>query len=133
MAQAMSMLHERDPRDELWEGVSEFLGQIEPLGSGVVVAIYVRPEKLKSGLILSRAHTPNEDLYQGKVGLVLKLGPIAFLEDDSHRFGERTPRPGDWIVSSVGETFAFTLGKVPCRIVEDVSVRAIVDQPDIVL
>ena len=131
MAQAIAMLHKVDPRLELQRSVDSLVNLIIPLGAGVLVAIYIPPEKTVGGIILTD-NTRGEGNYQGKVGLVLRLGPIAFQEDTTHRFGDAVPRVGDWVVFSVGETFSFELGKQRCRIVEDVSVRAIIDQPDIV-
>jgi co-chaperonin GroES (HSP10) len=131
MAQAIAMLHKVDPRLELQRSVDGLVNLITPLGAGVLVAIYIPPEKTIGGIILTD-NTRGEGNYQGKVGLVLRLGPIAFQEDTTHRFGDAVPKAGDWVVFSVGETFSFELGKQRCRIVEDVSVRAIIDQPDIV-
>jgi co-chaperonin GroES (HSP10) len=131
MAQAIAMLHKADPRSELQDKVDKLVGLIQPLGTGVMVAVYKRPARTAGGIILTDK-TKDEDDYQGKVGLVLKLGPIAFEDDATHRFGDAVPKPGDWIVYNVGETFSFELGSQRCRIIEDVSVRAIIDQPDIV-
>lgn len=131
MAQALLMVHDRDPKDVLLDELKDYLDLVQPVGAGVMVAVYQRPEKTVGNILLPDKYR-GEDVYQGKVGLVLAMGPIAFSEDASHRFGERIPQVGDWIVYSVGETFSFELGKVRCRMVEDVSVRAIVQQPDII-
>ena len=131
MAQAIVMLHERDPKLELQRSVDELVNLVHPLGSGVLVAIYRRPEKTAGGIIMTDT-SRGEDDYQGKVGLVMRLGPQAFQDDETHHFMPPIPKEGDWIVFSVGETFSFELGKQRCRIVEDVAVRAVVDQPDIV-
>ena len=46
---------------------------VEVFGNQVLVAIYQRPNKTASGIYLSDG-VRAEDQYQGKVGLVLKLG-----------------------------------------------------------
>jgi hypothetical protein len=49
------------------------LSQVQIAQNEVLVAIYIRPEKSAGGILL----TPNyrkEDNYQGKVGLVVKIG-----------------------------------------------------------
>ena len=127
----MDMLHTLDPAESLLDELDGRQDAIKPLGSGVLVAVYVRPNKTKGGILLTDK-SQDEDKFQGKVGLVLKLGPIAFVDDDTHRFGEDIPQPGDWVVYNVGETFAFNMGDVRCRIVEDVAVRAITSRPDMV-
>ena len=69
---AVAMLHDADPRQTLLDKVGELSG-VEVFGGDILVAIYKRPEKTKSGLILVDS-TRGEDVHQGKVGLVLKIG-----------------------------------------------------------
>jgi co-chaperonin GroES (HSP10) len=129
MAHTISMVHDADPKEAIWNDVGRHVGAMRVMGARILVAVYVPPEKTKSGLYLT-SKSRDEANYQGKVGLVLKLGPLAFQEDPTHRFGPDTPKPGDWVVFSVGETFAFELGERRCRCVEDVDVQMIVQQPD---
>jgi len=133
--QALKMVHTVDPAEEIRAEVQSYIEEIEVLGSQVLVAAYIRPEKTVGGIILP--DTPNsaraEDEFQGKVGLVLKSGPIAFKDDDTHKFGDRIPQPGDWVLYRVGDTFPLKIGKRHCRFVEDVSIKAILKRPDSVL
>lgn len=129
MSRAWPMVHETDPKVAILADVDPHTGDIAVLGARLLVAVYVRPERTKGSIILSD-NTRDEDRYQGKVGLVLRLGPIAFQDDATHRFGAVVPRIGDWIVFSVGDTFAFDLGERRCRTVEDVDVHLIVQSPD---
>src|SRR6185437_9261531 len=98
----MLMALTKDPREEIREELKDVLHKVEPLGAQVLVAVFERPEKTAGGLILTEK-TRKEDGYQGKVGLVLKAGPIAFDEDDQHRFGDRIPQEDDWVLFSVGD------------------------------
>lgn len=133
MTKALVMMHDTDPREDLLAKVGGLVDHVVPLGSNVMVAIYERPAKTKFGILLpENVGARKEDEHQGKVGLVLRLGPIAFKEDERHSFGALLPKHGDWIVYSVSETFSFMLGDIKIRMVEDVAVKAIVDQPDIV-
>ena len=132
MAQAMLMAHEADPRAEIMDQVNQHLEDIEVMGASVLMAVYTRPDRTKSGIFLTDK-TKDEDRYQGKVGLVLKVGPIAFQDDDTHRFGDFVPTVGDWVLINIGETFPFEMGERRCRIVEDVNVKAILRRPDIAL
>lgn len=65
----------------------------EPTGWHVLCLMYVRPERTKGGIILTH-DTRREDVTQGRVGLVLQLGPEAF--SDQEKFPE-----GPWC--EVGE------------------------------
>jgi hypothetical protein len=70
----------------------------------ILTAVYMRPAKYgKSGLLTVR-ETQREDVYQGKVSLVLKVGPSAF------KGRNQDINVGDWIVS-------------PVRLCEQISIR----------
>ncbi len=128
---ALKMVHERDPKEALMEAAGPFAAKLTPIGARVLVATYIRPEKTTSGIILTDKYR-QEDEYQGKVGLILKMGPLAFTEDDSHQWGGVVPKVGDWVVMNIGDTRRLTMGDNPCRFIEDVSVQAITTDPDAV-
>jgi co-chaperonin GroES (HSP10) len=129
------MLHDADPRQTLLDKVGELSG-VEVFGGDILVAIYKRPEKTKSGLILVDS-TRGEDVHQGKVGLVLKLGPTCFVDEDGNKF--RDIDVGDWVVFRPSDGWRATLNTqktntsedlVDCRIVSDLSIRLRVTDPD---
>lgn len=129
---AVAMVHDVDPKTAIMEKLAPLVADIEPLGARVLVAQYVRPQKTVSGLYLPDK-TRDEDIYQGKVGIVLKLGPLAFVDDEQHHWGDSKPRVGDWVMYRVGDAWPFIVGDHTCRHVEDVSIQAIVGRPDTVL
>lgn len=133
---AVAMLHEIDPRVAINNRVGD-ISEIEVFGNDVLVAIYKRPTKTKSGIILTD-NTLGEDVHQGKVGLVLKMGPTAYLDEDGNKF--RDIKEGDWVVFRPSDGWRVTLNTlqgtyskddtVDCRIVSDISVRSRVQDPD---
>ena len=133
---ALAMWHDTDPKQAILDRVGDLSG-IEVFGSDVLVAIYRRPEKTKSGIILADT-TRSEDRWQSKCFLVLKLGPTAYMDDDGNRF--RDIKEGDWIVFRPSDGWRVTLNTlqgnyskediVDCRIVSDASVRMRVFDPD---
>lgn len=136
----LRVVHETDPKQVILDDLGGDEKLIRVLGADVLVCVYERPHKTKSGLILTDK-VRQEDRYQGKVGLVLSLGPLAFVDDDKHQFGDGKPKAGDWVMFRVGDTFGFEIGNTNygetgnsrlCRLVEDVKIEAILDQPDIV-
>lgn len=129
MAHAIPMVHDADPRIAISEECAPFMAGLTVLGARVLVGVYVPPEVTKSGIIMP-GKTRDESNYQGKVGLVLALGPIAFEDDPTHRFGAIKPQVGDWIVFNVGDTFAMEFGKRRARNIEDVDVHMIITDPD---
>lgn len=130
--QAIEMLHPTDPKEEIRAAVADQLAEIEVMGARIMVAVYQRPEKTKGGVFLTQ-DSRNEDRYQGKVGLILAMGPLAFSEDATHQWGDTKPQIGDWVAFRVGDTHPFLLGDRTCRLVEDVYVQMILDRPDVIL
>ena len=130
-ARALQMVHDRDPKDVLLEQAGPFAEKLTPIGARVLVATYIRPRKLASGLELPDKYI-QEDEYQGKVGLVIKMGALAFTEDEGHQWGNVVPKVGDWVLMNIGDTKRLSVGKNTCRFIEDVNVQAILTDPDAV-
>jgi hypothetical protein len=76
------------------------IGDLEVFGQQVIVAVYIRPNFTAGGLIAG-TKMQKEDIYQGKVVLILKCGPDAFQGDESYAkamFGDAPPPTvGDWV------------------------------------
>jgi hypothetical protein len=70
------MEHAVDPKEELLASLGD-ISDIEIFNNQVLLAIYIRPEKTKSGIILTDKYR-DEDKFQSKAALVIKKGPIAF-------------------------------------------------------
>lgn len=130
MSTALKMAHARDPREDIHDKLGKRIANIKVMGARVLVGTYVRPEKTAGGIILTDK-SRDEDKYQGKVGLVLKMGPLAFTEDDTHKFPDK-PKVGDWVLFRVGDTWPLLIGDQDCRFVDDVAVQSIVPGPDMV-
>lgn len=116
---------------EAARALTEQLGDVESfdvLHNCLLVAIYHRPETTKGGIVLPES-VRKEDAYQSKVGLIVKKGPLAFREDARTDFGGKNPEIGEWAVFKVGDGWAIGINGVPCRIVQDVNIRATVTDP----
>jgi len=94
-----------------------------------VVAVYIRPQKTKSGIILTDK-TTDEDRFQSKVGLILKQGPTAFDDPSGVWFSEMDVSEGDWVVFRPNDGWSITVNNVLCRMIEDVNVKGRIDHPD---
>jgi co-chaperonin GroES (HSP10) len=140
MAQPLQLLHSRDPGEEIVADSSAILNGFRIRPTDVLLVMYQR-EKIQGdkrtagGIFIpdNGAGTLREDAYQGKVGVVMKVGSIAFTTDDDHNWGDFVPKPGDWVVVNVGDTFSFDLPNGRrARVVDENLVRAIIPQPDLV-
>lgn len=125
----MLMAHEEDPSAKLLEELGD-LSQVELFHNQVLLAVYIRPTKTKSGLYLTDKHT-DEDRYQSKVGLLVKKGPLAF-EQDGNWFSGLEFKENDWLVFRPSDGWSITVNGVLCRIFDDINIKGRVQHPDAV-
>lgn len=128
------MLHTRDPREELFETTQHVLDDVQLFQNQLLLAVYIRPEKTASGLILT-SQTRDEDRHQSKVGLILKMGAQAFLDPKREWFqGDEDFKVGDWVVFRPSDGWQITLNSggdgVLCRMILDTQVRMRIATPD---
>lgn len=117
------------------------LSRFEIASNEVLLAIYQRPEMTSGGIILTQT-TLKEDIYQGKVGLVVKIG-------DSCSFNITDPytdtnfnldvKLHDWVVVRPSDTWALDINGNPkviekkdfvaCRLVKPRHIRARIENP----
>lgn len=129
MATALKMVHAEDPKKVVYDKLKGAVDSISVLGDKVLVATYARPEKTAGGIILAD-RTREEEKFQGKTGLIVALGPLAFVEDEDHHWADKKPIVGDWILFNIGDTRRLLIREADCRIIADVHVHAIVANPD---
>ena len=103
--------------------------QEEVFNNNILVAIYIRPNKTKSGIILAD-ETTEQDKYQGKVGLVVKKGPSAFEDETGRWFKDENVNVGDWVVFRPSDGWSVAVNGQPCRLMDDVVIRGRVKHPD---
>lgn len=125
----MLMSHDLDPKEAILQEIGD-LSSVELFHNQVLLAVYIRPEKTKSGLILTDSHR-DEDRYQSKVGLLVKRGPMAF-EQDGNWFQGLTFEEHDWLVFRPSDGWSITVNGVLCRIFDDVNIKGRVPHPDAV-
>lgn len=127
---AMMMKHESDPKQDLLKALGD-ISEFQLFHNQCLCAVYIRPEKTKSGILLP-GQTRDEDKWQGKVGLIVKLGPSAFDDPESRWFQGVSVKLHDWIVFRPAEGWQLTVNNVLCRIVDDVHVRGTIPHPDMI-
>jgi co-chaperonin GroES (HSP10) len=124
----MLMQHEVDPAKKLIEEVGD-LSTVELFNNQILVGVYLRPEKTQSGLYMPDKHR-DEDRFQSKVGLILKMGPRAFEPNSDGWFDGETFALHDWVVSRPANGWSITVHGVLCRILRDTQVEGRVKNPD---
>lgn len=119
-----------DPAQELIDKVG-YIDDIDLFFNKILCAVYIRPEKTKTGIILTD-DIRKEDEYQGKAAVVLKVGPTAFLDDGPAKFHGQSVKVGDWIAFRPSAGLKLTISKTNCVLLQDVHVELRIPSPDIV-
>jgi len=119
-----------NPKQALIAAVGD-LSKIEVFSDLVLVATFIRSEKTAGGIIRPR-EVVQEDEFQGKTGLVLKAGPLAFTdwEDDATR--GQNAKPETWVVFAIKDGWPVQVNGVACRFIPYDKLRARVVDPTLV-
>ena len=114
------------------------LADIDVFNNQVLVAVYIRPEKSAGGVLFAPS-TRDEDRFQSKAGLILKVGPTAFEDPTGNWFAGVDVKVGDWIMFRASDGWQMTLchrskSNAPinllCRLLDDTAVRARITDPN---
>lgn len=129
----IEVVHDKDPKEVIWDALKGWIDRVEPTSGDVVVCVYERPQKMKSGLYMpDNASRVSEDKFQGVVGMIVKVGP----EYSKHKQAiglEKMPGVGDWIAFRTQDCVAFTLGDRAMRLLEGQFIRMVLADPDAII
>lgn len=125
---AMLMDHDIDPKKSILDQIGD-TSNIEIFNNQILCAVYIRPQKTKSGIYLSDK-TVDEDRYQGKVGLLIGMGPAAFEDENGEWFNEASFKLHDWLVFRPSDGWSVMVNGVLCRMMSDTQVKARISSPD---
>lgn len=91
---------------EIYEAVGDYKA-IPCWGTEVLIAVFCRPYTTTSGLIVP-IDMNREDVWQGKVGLILNKGPAAFKSNGEgpSTYGGKMPDVGDWVWHNVNSVIS---------------------------
>lgn len=101
-------------------------------GHDILVAVYNRADQKSKGGILIPG-TNREDEFQGKVGMVVAVGPMCCEENSPGYqawFGDEAPKRGDWVILNTRDGFSVLMGDMLFRLVEWKYLRLGADTPD---
>lgn len=105
------------------------------LGDLVLVATYVPPERTKGGIILANK-TLDENRYQGKISMVLKLGESAFKYtgpyDHEGLYEGTKPKPGDFVVHRFSDGMEMFIRNTSVRLIESHLIKMVIDDPEVI-
>ncbi len=130
----VTVQHEKDPRKVIWDALGELSPDLVDYAR-VLVAIYTPPMvAMTSGGIHLTDPMREEDIeefrWQGKVGLIVAMGPDAYVDDDVNKFKHKH-KVGDWVHFRPSDGANMEVNEVACRIFDNESfIRGNCPHPD---
>lgn len=127
----------KDPRGFLLDRCQLWTPSCTLMSNLICCATYYLPpyDILPGGQKFYRADiSHNEALWQGKVGLVVAKGPLAFLDEPELRikFHGQNVDIGDWVQWDIHDARQCTINRVHVRYLKDVQIIAKWDDPRLV-
>jgi len=118
----------KDPKRAIFDRLAPALKTIPRLyGNRVLLATYIRPEKTAGGIYRPTSDI-EEDRYQGKAGLILRIGEQAFENDETYKWGVR-PCVGDWVFFWPSDSREIGLAGLSCRVIRDFQIAGPTTDP----
>jgi hypothetical protein len=123
--------HEIPPKEKILEEIGD-ITDIEVFNNNVLCAVYQRPTTITLGgkQFHLADKTVDEDRYQSKVGLILKIGQNAFKDPDGQWFDGVEFKEHDWIILPPSAATSMIVRGTLCRLVPDTQVKMRVPDPD---
>lgn len=131
IAQFSIVKDDRSTKHGIINSFGAALDEIEVMGNQILVGIYMPPPVTKGGIIRPRDNI-DESKFQGKAFLVLKKGPLAFVDGGNISFKGQNIEEGDWVVGRVSDGWQLKLNGVECRMFDDIHIKLKIQNPDMV-
>jgi len=128
--------HKVDPRADLLNRIGDIPAGIVQF-SRILVAVYQPPivHKTAGGIMLTES-MQEEDLqeyfWQGKVGLIVAMGPQAYEDDEATKFHGTKNKVGDWVWFRASNGEACEVNEVFCRVFTERDIYGTIPHPDFV-
>lgn len=128
MSSVVKMKHEEDPAEKIMKQLGD-ISKFEVFNDRVLVAVYERPNITKGGIHLTDRQR-QEDQFQGKAALIVKMGPIV----NEVAVGRGPFKVGDWVGVNPSEGWSMNIGetsnKVLLRLLSEKSIHMRIPSPD---
>lgn len=126
--------HEHDPKKVLLDRVGPLDASVVQF-SRILVAVYQPPvvTKTAGGILLTQGMSEEdveEYLWQGKVGLIVAMGPQAYVDDDNVKFHGTENKVGDWVWFRPSDGIGCEVNEVFCRVLREADIIGKVSHPD---
>lgn len=128
--------HKEDPKKAILKAIGAIPDDLVHYAR-ILVAIYLPPMVFKTagGIMLTDPMSEEdreEYRWQGKVGLIVAMGPDAYVDDHTNIFKHKC-RVGDWVWFRPSDGAHAEVNEVPCRIFDrEGEIRGVVPHPDFI-
>lgn len=121
-----------DPKAAIIKAVGD-LSKTKVAGGMVLLGTYIRNEMTKGRIILP-TEALKEDEYQGKVGLVLDVGPGCYSdwEDDTNLKKGEMAELHSWVVYQIKDAWPVQINGTACRMIPYDKIRMQIPDPSMV-
>ncbi len=109
-----------DFREYIEAKLGDDLEGIDVLYSEVLLATFILPEKTAGGIIRPDENI-RQDVFQGKIGLILKMGETAYkYMNDYSQFPYEGVKPqiGDYVMCHASDPRELAINGVSCKLVD---------------
>lgn len=128
--------HGGDPKATIMDRIGSIPEGIVQF-SRILVAIYQPPmvHRTGGGIILTDSMAEEdiqEFLWQGKVGLIVAMGPQAYVDDDAVKFHGTKNKVGDWVWFRPSDGTGCDVNEVFCRVFTERDIIGTIPHPDMI-
>ncbi len=108
--------------------LEDALAEMDLWGNRVFLATYVTPQISKGGILMPEKRI-DASRYEGKAGLVLKIGATAFKYDGAWPWESPKAAVGDWVWYRASDAPEAGFNHVYCREIEDDLIKGTIKDP----
>jgi co-chaperonin GroES (HSP10) len=119
-----------DPKKAVFDALGDALKSFETMYTNTVLLVTAPIMAKSKGGIIYADNTKKETRFQGKVGLVVMLGEIAFNDSEIWPDEGSRPKVGDWVFFNNADTRECKINDISCRYVKDNLIIGKVSTPD---
>lgn len=118
---------DQDPRQVVFDKILPLIKDLHLFRNEVLVVTAPTRTVTRGGIIIP---DNKEERFQGKIGLVVGLGEVAFQDDNLWPNEETRPAVGTWVLYRTADTSECAIGGYSCRFIDDDKVRGRCPAPD---
>jgi co-chaperonin GroES (HSP10) len=118
-----------DPKLAVWHALGDSLDELVLYRNDVLLVTAPIMAKSEGGIYYAD-NTKKEVRFQGKIGMIVRIGEVAFNDAEIWPNENTRPTVGDWVVYRNADTHECAINKLSCRFIKDYLIIGKVSTPD---